>query len=61
MATVQLRNPTEGRAYFAREKASGKTPNEAMHALKRRLSEIVFDDAIAHTVTGPGRTPGHDY
>jgi transposase len=58
MATVQLRNPTEGRAYFAREKASGKTPNEAMHALKRRLSEIVFrhmvDDAIAHTVTGPG-------
>jgi hypothetical protein len=58
MATVQLRNPTEGRAYFAREKASGKTSNEAMRALKRRLSDIVFrhmvDDAIAHTVTAPG-------
>jgi transposase len=63
MATVQLRNPTEGRAYFAREKASGKTSNEAMRALKRRLSDIVFrhmvDDAIAHTVTGPGRIPGN--
>jgi hypothetical protein len=62
MATVQLRNPTEGRAYFAREKASGKTSNEAMRALKRRLSDIVFrhmvDDAIAHTVTGTGRIPG---
>jgi hypothetical protein len=42
MATVQLRNPTEGRAYFAREKASGKTSNEAMRALKRRLSDIVY-------------------
>ena len=42
MATVQLRNPTEGRAYFAREKASGTTSNEAMRALKRRLSDIVF-------------------
>ena len=58
MATVQLRNPTEGRGYFDRERASGKTANEAMRALKRRLSDIVLrhmvDDAIAHTVTGPG-------
>ena len=42
MATVQLRNPTEGRAYFDRKKASGKTSMEAMRALKRRLSDIVF-------------------
>ena len=58
MATVQLRNPTDWRGYFDREKASGKTANEAMRALKRRLSDIVLwhmvDDAIAHTVTGPG-------
>jgi transposase len=63
MATVQLRNPTEGCGYFDREKASGKTANEAMRALKRRLSDIVLwhmvDDANAHTVTGPGRTPGN--
>ena len=50
MATVQLRNPTEGRAYFDRRKAAGKTSMEAMRALKRRLSDIVYrrmvDDAI---------------
>jgi transposase len=58
MATVQLRNPTEGRAYFDRRKAAGKTSMEAMRCLKRRLSDIVYrhlvDDAITHSVTGPG-------
>ena len=33
MATVQLRNPTEGRDYFDRTKARGKTSNEAMRCL----------------------------
>jgi len=42
MATVQLRNDTEGRAYFDRRKNDGKTPMEAMRALKRRLSNIVY-------------------
>ncbi|WP_256529115.1 transposase [Actinoallomurus rhizosphaericola] len=58
MATVQLRNPTEGRAYFDRKKASGKTSMEAMRSLKRRLSDIVYrrmlNGALAHTTTGPG-------
>ena len=58
MATVQLRTATEGRAYFDRKKASGKTSMEAMRCLKRRLSDIVYrrmvNDAIAHAVTGPG-------
>jgi transposase len=58
MATVQLRNPTEGRAYFDRKKASGKTSMEAMRSLKRRLSDIVYrrmlDDALTPTTTGPG-------
>ncbi|MEV7232097.1 IS110 family transposase [Polymorphospora sp. NPDC051019] len=58
MATVQLRNPTEGRTYFDRKKASGKTSMEAMRALKRRLSDIVYrqmiDDATMATATGPG-------
>jgi Transposase IS116/IS110/IS902 family len=30
MAVVQLRNPTEGRAYYDRKLAAGKSPNEAM-------------------------------
>jgi transposase len=68
MATVQLRNPTEGRAYYDRRKAEGKTSMEAMRALKRRLSNIVYktmvDDAITHAVassrTGPGGQRGSD-
>jgi transposase len=62
MATVQLRNPTEGHAYFDRKKASGKTSMEAMRCLKRRLSDIVYrrmlDDALMHTTTGPGGHQG---
>ncbi len=62
MATVQLRNPGPGRTYFDRRKAEGKTSMEAMRALKRRLSDIVFrhlvDDAIAHTVAGSVTGPG---
>ncbi len=61
MATVQLRNPTEGRAYYDRKKASGKTSMEAMRCLKRRLSDIVYrhmvDDAV-RTMTGQGGQPG---
>jgi transposase len=67
MATVQLRNPTEGRAYYDRRKVDGKTSMEAMRALKRRLSNIVYrsmvDDAIAQTLrprTGPGGQRGND-
>ena len=62
MATVQLRNPTQGRAYFDRKRADGKTSMEAMRCVKRRLSDIVYrrmvDDAITHTVTGPGGQRG---
>ena len=62
MATVQLRNPTQGRAYYDRRKADGKTSMEAMRCVKRRLSDIVFrrmlDDAITHMVTGPGGQRG---
>ena len=68
MATVQLRNPTEGRAYYDRRKAEGKTSMEAMRALKRKLSNIVYktmlDDAISHAATssrtGPGGQRGND-
>ena len=57
MAVVQLRNPTEGRAYYDRKAAAGKTPMEAMRALKRPLSDIachqmVLDHRAAQT--GPG-------
>ena len=62
MATVQLRNPTEGRAYYDRKKADGKTSMEAMRCLKRRLSDVVYRqllaDALQPSRTGPGGQPG---
>jgi transposase len=57
MAVVQLRTPTEGRAYYDRKIAAGKTPMEAMRALKRRLSDIVYHQMILDhraAQTGPG-------
>jgi len=59
MAVVQLRN--EGRAYYDRKVAAGKTPREAMRALKRRLSDIVYRQMILdHQApqTGPGGHSG---
>jgi transposase len=64
MATVQLRNPTDGRAYYDRKKAIGKTSMEAMRCLKRRLSDTIYrtmlDDLAATTRTGPGGQRGSD-
>jgi transposase len=57
MAVVQLRHDTEGRAYYRRKLATGKTPMEAMRALKRRLSDIVYKQMVhdaAASRTGPG-------
>ena len=42
MAIVQLRNPTEGRAYYDSKIAAGKTPMEAIRCLKRRLSNVIY-------------------
>jgi len=68
MATVQLRNATDGRAYYDRKKNSGKSSMEAMRCLKRRLSDTVYRTMLAdlaphHTadqVTGPGGQRGND-
>jgi transposase len=63
MATVQLRNATEGRAYFDRKKAGGKSSMEAMRCLKRRLSDTVYRTLLAdlakHAATGPGGQRGN--
>ncbi len=66
MATVQLRNPTEGRAYYDRRKADGKTSMEADARLKRRLSEHRLQDHARRRdhprsrrrEDGPGRATG---
>jgi transposase len=61
MAIVQLPNDTEGRAYYRRKLAAGKSPMQAMRSLKRRLSNVVYQHMVgdATTVgTGPGRHSG---
>jgi transposase len=61
MAIVQLRHDTEGRRYYRRKLAAGKTPMEALRALKRRLSDVVYRQMVAdakHARTGPGGHTG---
>jgi transposase len=60
MAIVQLRNDTEGRAYYRRKPAAGKTTMETLRCLKRRLSDVVHRQMIADakTATGPGGQAG---
>jgi hypothetical protein len=58
---VQLRRDTEGRRYYRRKLAAGKTPMEAMRALKRRLSDVVYRRMLADAKairTGPGGHAG---
>ncbi len=61
MAVVALRNGTEGRAYYRRKLAAGKTTMEAMRCLKRRLSDVVYQQMRADArrlATGPGGHTG---
>ena len=46
-AIVQIRHDTEGRAYYRRKLATGKTPMEALRCLKRRLSDVVYRQLVA--------------
>ena len=42
IAITEIRADTEGRAYYARKRAEGKTSREALRCLKRRLSDLVY-------------------
>jgi transposase len=46
-ATTQIRLDTEGRRYYRRKLAAGKTRMEAMRCLKRRISDAVYRQLIA--------------
>ena len=41
-AIVQIRYDTPGRAYYLRKREEGKSPKEAIRALKRRISDAVY-------------------
>jgi transposase len=56
MAVVQLRHDTPGRTYYRRRVADGKTPMEAMRALKRHLSDVIYKQMVRDA--RPDRTSG---
>jgi len=41
-AVSQLRYPSQGRDYYEKKLAEGKTSKEAIRALKRRISDVVY-------------------
>jgi transposase len=42
IAITEIRADTEGRAYYLRKRAEGKTGREALRCLRRRLSDVVY-------------------
>jgi transposase len=67
-AITQIRHPhSDGRAYYERKVAEGKTHKEALRCLKRRISDAVYarlqadaQPAARVVMTGPGGQPGND-
>ncbi|MDQ2810689.1 MAG: IS110 family transposase [Actinomycetota bacterium] len=66
-AVTQVRHRhSEGRAYYDKKLAEGKTPKEAMRSLKRQVSNAIYTrlqaDArrAAARAGGPGGQPGND-
>ena len=67
-AITQIRHPhSDGRAYYERKVAEGKTHKEALRCLKRRISDAVYarlqadaQPAARAVMTGPGGQPGND-
>jgi transposase len=64
MAIVQLRHDTPGRAYYRQRLAQGKTSMEALRALKRHLSDVVYKRMVRDAkqaraqAAGPAGQPG---
>ncbi len=57
-AATQARLDTEGRAYYRRKLAEGKTRMEAMRCLKRRISDAVYRQLIADARTSESEALG---
>jgi transposase len=68
VAITQIRHRhSDGRAYYEKKLAEGKTHKEALRSLKRRISDAIFarlqDDArraAQASPMGPGGQPGND-
>jgi transposase len=68
-AITQIRHKhSEGRAYYDRKIAEGKTHKEALRCLKRRISDAIYArlradarQAAAAGAKDPGGQPGNDF
>jgi hypothetical protein len=61
-AVTQIRyRHTKGRTYYDKKIAEGKTPKEALRALKRQVSDALYQrmKADARRAAGPGGHPGN--
>ena len=52
-AVTQLRHDTNGRVYYQKKIAEGKTPKEAIRALKRRISDAVYKSLASDAARTP--------
>jgi transposase len=68
-AVTQIRHRhSDGRAYYDKKLAEGKTPKEALRCLKRQVSDAIYGRlradarraAAAARTAGPGGQPGND-
>jgi transposase len=68
-AVTQIRHRhSDGRAYYDKKLAEGKTPKEALRCLKRQVSDAIYSRlqadarraAAAAKTAGPGGQPGND-
>jgi transposase len=57
-AISQIRLDTEGRAYYRRKQAAGKTKLEALRCLKRRISDAIYRQLVADAEQAAGTGPG---
>ena len=55
IAITQIRADTEGRAYYQRKRAEGKTKREALRCLKRRLSDLIYRTMKADLADQPSQ------
>jgi len=62
VAICQIRQTnSDGRAYFEKKVAEGKTKREAIRSLKRHIANAVYRQLLLDaTKKGPGRTSGND-
>jgi transposase len=57
IAITEIRADTEGRAYYQRKRAEGKTNREALRCLKRRLSDLIYRTMRTDLADQPSQEP----